>query len=94
MTRPSFWVLGLGIALEFATILIVLLKIFPKPIKQTDYLVIGTLATFVALGTLFGILMTTTLRDPSAFRKIQRADSPESADGKSSDSPGESTGED
>jgi hypothetical protein len=71
MTRPSYWPLGLGILLEFAAVLAILLKVFPKPMKQTDYLVAGTLATFVALGTLFGILLTTTMRDPTAFRRNQ-----------------------
>jgi hypothetical protein len=85
MTRPGYWTLGLGILLEFAAILLILLKLFPKPMKQTDYLVVGTLATFAALGTLFGILLATTMRDPTAFRKA----SPPTSSGKREAEPAE-----
>jgi hypothetical protein len=94
MIRPKFWLLGLGIVLEFATILAILLKIFPKPMKQTDYLVVGTLATFVALGTLFGILLATTMRDPTAFKKTHAGEMPANADINSAEPPGETIEED
>jgi hypothetical protein len=52
---------GAGIAI-FAVITIILLRMIPEPRKDTDYLVIGTLATFGALGLLFAVAYVTDRR--------------------------------
>ncbi len=52
--------LGLAMAISFGVIAGVLLRVMPMPHKDTDYLVIGTLATFGALAVLFLMLLATT----------------------------------
>jgi hypothetical protein len=41
----------------FIAIGIGMIRLIPGPLRPTDYLVIGTLATFGALGTLFGAII-------------------------------------
>jgi hypothetical protein len=41
----------------FGGVAAVLMRIIPEPKKETDYLVIGTLATVAALGVLFVALI-------------------------------------
>lgn len=60
-------VLVLAMVLVFGTVVAILMQIIPAPRKETDYLVIGTLATFASLATLFGVLVTTIFKDPSAL---------------------------
>lgn len=43
------------------------LKLVPAPHNETDYLVIGSIATLLALGVLFAVLLTTWLRSPDVF---------------------------
>jgi hypothetical protein len=84
MTRPRYGVLAAGILVEFVAVLVILVAVIPGPRKQIDYLVIGTLATFVALGTLFAILQATTMRDVTAFSKEKQPRSKESRSNESS----------
>ncbi len=56
--------LVLGVVLEFAVVAGILLALVPAPRAPVDYLVIGTLATFVALGTVFGVLHLTKKKAP------------------------------
>jgi len=58
-----------GMILVFLSVAGILWKVIPGPHKGTDYLVIGTLATFAALGLLFVVLLKTVMRDPTAFTK-------------------------
>jgi hypothetical protein len=61
-----------GMALVFAVVVVLLLRIIPGPHRQTDYLVIGTLATFASLATLFVVLAGSFLKDPSVFFKRKK----------------------
>ncbi|MEZ5402373.1 MAG: hypothetical protein R2729_22050 [Bryobacteraceae bacterium] len=60
--------LGVAMAVSFGIIAAVLLRLMPLPHKDTDYLVVGALATFGALGVLFLMLLATTSK-PSAPSK-------------------------
>ncbi len=57
----------LGLALTFAGLTAVLLKVMPGPRRETDYLVIGTLATFAMMAVLFVVLITTWIKSPDVF---------------------------
>jgi len=57
----------------FAAAAIILLRVIPGPHKDSDYLVIGTLATFASLAVVFVLLLTTYLRDPTAFFKRRKS---------------------
>lgn len=50
--------LGLGVAGLYCAAIFLLLGIVPGPHSRTDYLVIGTVATFAALAALFVFLAT------------------------------------
>ena len=60
-------VLVLGMILVFVAVVGILMQIIPAPRKETDYLVIGTLATFASLATLFAVLITTVYKDSNAL---------------------------
>jgi uncharacterized membrane protein len=57
----------------FAAVATILLRVIPSPHKDSDYLVIGTLATFAALLVVFVVLLTTFWRDPTAFFKRRKS---------------------
>jgi hypothetical protein len=56
----------------FGVTVIVLLRIMPGPLKETDYLIIGCSATLVSLLVLFFLLVFTWIKDPNAFFKRRR----------------------
>jgi predicted membrane channel-forming protein YqfA (hemolysin III family) len=60
-------ILVLAMIIVFGAVVAILLQIIPAPRKETDYLVIGTLATFASLATLFVVLITTIFKDPNAL---------------------------
>lgn len=60
-------VLVLAMIIVFGAVVTILLQIIPAPRKDTDYLVIGTLATFASLATLFAVLITTVFKEPNAL---------------------------
>lgn len=53
------------------------LKILPAPHNETDYLVVGSVATFLALIVLFAVLLTTWLRSPDVFFRRRPKPTPE-----------------
>ena len=53
--------------LAFATVAGGLLAVYPEPRRQTDYLVIGTLATFASLLSIFAIVVTGVFRPSDGF---------------------------
>lgn len=65
--------LGAGMVLTFVAVAGILMRVMPGPRKETDYLVIGTLATFAALALLFVVLVTTIFKDPSAIFKRRKS---------------------
>ena len=60
--------LGAG-AIVFCITLAIGLKLLPGPHTETDYLVVGSIATFLCLGVLFAVLITTWIRTPDVFAK-------------------------
>lgn len=60
--------LGAG-AIVFCITLAIGLKLLPGPHTETDYLVVGSVATFLCLGVLFAVLITTWIRTPNVFFK-------------------------
>ncbi|MGH9671959.1 MAG: hypothetical protein ACRD44_02170 [Bryobacteraceae bacterium] len=58
-----------GLIMIFGVVTVVLLRVMPGQRKETDYLVVGTLATFIMLGVLFVVLITTWVRTPDVFYK-------------------------
>jgi len=59
MTNGRIALLVVGVVLEFAAVAGILLALVPGPRASVDYLVIGTLATFISLATVFAVLMLT-----------------------------------
>jgi hypothetical protein len=59
MTSQRIIALIGGAILEFAAVVAVLLALTPEPRAKVDYLVIGTLATFASLATVFALVMLT-----------------------------------
>ena len=64
-------VLGLfaAILLVFAVVVAIGLQLLPSPHSETDYLVVGSVATFIALGVLFVVLITSYVKSPDVFFK-------------------------
>ena len=66
--------LGLAGALVFIFIAVagILLRTMPGPLKDSDYLVIGTVATMVSLLALFVLLITTSGKRSQVFFKRRK----------------------
>jgi hypothetical protein len=60
-------------AIVFAVTVALGLKILPEPHSETDYLVVGSVATFFSLGVLFAVLITTWIKSPAVFFKKPQA---------------------
>ena len=50
----------------------VMVQFMPAPLKDTDYLVIGSVATLAALLVMFLTLMATRLKSPDMFFKKRK----------------------
>jgi hypothetical protein len=44
----------------------------PSPLKESDYMVIGSVATLVSLGVVFLVLVSTTMKSSDIFFKKRR----------------------
>lgn len=66
-----------GAAIVFGVTVAIGLKLLPVPHSETDYLVVGSIATFVSLAVLFGVLIATYVRSPEIFFKRRKRDSDE-----------------
>jgi hypothetical protein len=53
----------------FGVVVLIGLRLLPQPHTETDYLVVGTIATLVAIALLFAILITTWVRSADVFFK-------------------------
>lgn len=49
-----------GIAIVFIVTILIAFRFMPQPLKSTDYLVVGAIATFVSMLVLFFLLLQTT----------------------------------
>jgi len=56
----------------FVVVTAVMLKFMPVPLKESDYMVIGSVATLMALGAVFLVLVSTTLKSTDVFFKKRR----------------------
>jgi len=65
-------ILILGGVCVFAVAAAVIVAIMPSPLKDTDYLVIGSVATLVSLLVMFVALLATRLKSPDPFFKRRK----------------------
>ena len=56
----------------FAVAAAVMIAIMPSPLKDSDYLVIGSIATLVSLLVMFVVLLATRLKSPDPFFKKRK----------------------
>ncbi|MGA3188934.1 MAG: hypothetical protein ABSF22_17660 [Bryobacteraceae bacterium] len=64
--------LGALAACVFVVVAAVMLRLMPQPFKESDYIVIGSVATLMALGVVFLVLVSTTLKSTDVFFKKRR----------------------
>jgi len=62
---------GLAVCV-FVVIAALMLKFMPQPLKESDYMVIGSVATLLALGAVFLVLVSTTLKSSDVFFRKRR----------------------
>ncbi len=64
--------LALVMVLVFAVVAGIMLKVMPAPLKDSDYLLIGSVATLVSLLILFVVVVTTSGQASSVFFKRRK----------------------
>jgi hypothetical protein len=64
--------LALALVFIFAAVAGIMLKVMPAPLKDSDYLVIGSVATMVSLLLLFVLLIATSGKGASVFVKRRK----------------------
>ena len=69
---PRALLLGLGAVCVFAIAAAILLKVMPGPLKGSDYLVIGSVATLVALLAVFLAWVSTVVKPSDVFFKRRK----------------------
>jgi hypothetical protein len=65
-------ILGVVAACVFVVVAAILLRFMPDPLHESDYLVIGSVATLVSLLVLFLMLVSTTLKSSDIFFKRRK----------------------
>ncbi len=69
---PRGWVLGLAGVCIFAIVAAVMLAVMPVPLKESDYMVVGTVATLVALLVMFLVVISITKSREVFFKKRRK----------------------
>jgi len=64
--------LVLAVVLVFAAVAVIMLKVMPAPLKDADYLIIGSVATLVSLLALFVVVVMTSGQGSSVFFKRRK----------------------
>lgn len=64
--------LGVAAVCVFVLVAAIMLKVMPAPLKESDYIVIGSVATLVALGVVFVTLISTTATRDVFFKKRKK----------------------
>jgi len=64
--------LALAVVLVFAAVAEIMLKVMPAPLKDSDYLIIGSVSTMVSLLSLFVLLIVTSGKASSVFFKRRK----------------------
>ncbi len=59
---PQARILGLAVLAIFVTVTAILLKLIPAPRKDSDFLIIGSIATLVTLAAVFVLVISTSRR--------------------------------
>jgi hypothetical protein len=67
--------LGFGAVLVFGAVAAIMVKLMPEPLGDSDYLVIGSVATLVSLLVLFLVLVSTRLKSKDVFFKRRKKQS-------------------
>jgi hypothetical protein len=65
-------ILVLAAACVFAVVAAVMIKLMPTPLKDSDYLLIGSVSTLLALLSVFLVLISTTLKSGDLFYKRRK----------------------
>ena len=61
--------LGFGIAIVFGLVAVVLATVMPRPLRQTEFMIIGAVSTLVSMLVLFLVLTATTMKTSDLFYK-------------------------
>jgi len=56
----------------FTVVAAIMIKVMPAPLKESDFMVIGSVATLVALLVLFVVLISTTMKSSNLFFRKRR----------------------
>lgn len=72
MNKVRSLTLGLSAAIAFLIVAALLLRVMPQPLKPSDAMVIGSVATLAALLVLFIGFMTTTKQRDVFYKKRQK----------------------
>jgi DMSO/TMAO reductase YedYZ heme-binding membrane subunit len=64
--------LGGSAVCVFVVVAAIMIKVMPAPLKSSDYMVIGSVATLVALLVMFLVVASTTLKSRDVFFKRRR----------------------
>jgi hypothetical protein len=64
--------LALALVLVFVAVTGIMLKVMPTPLKDSDYLIIGSVSTMVSLLLLFVLLIATSGKGSSVFFKRRK----------------------
>ena len=64
--------LALALVFIFAAVAGIMVKVMPAPLKDSDYLIIGSVSTMVSLVLLFVILIATSGKPSSVFFKRRK----------------------
>ncbi len=64
--------LGLAAVCVFVVVAAILIKLMPGPLHESDYMVIGSVATLVALLVLFLVLISTAKSANVFFKKRRK----------------------
>jgi hypothetical protein len=64
--------LALAVVFIFAAVAAIMLKVMPAPLKDSDYLIIGSVATMASLLMLFVLVAMTSGKGMSVFFKRRK----------------------
>ena len=67
-----YTLLGLAAGCVFVVVAGILLKVMPEPLKDSDYMVIGCVATLAALLVLFVVVISTNKSANIFFKKRRK----------------------
>ncbi len=69
---PRIAMLALSGVCVFVVVAALMVKLMPAPLRESDYMIIGSVATLVALLVLFLVLVVTTKSSNIFFKKRRK----------------------